>query len=109
MVVRLTQSLEMEEENGIAGLVLHRGHLVVTHYDHRYIYVYQAARFPACKHQVGLRDPLHMMTVTGGDNDYLVISDSHTRRLHWVPMLVEGAELKLGAVRTIQLDYKPCV
>ena len=77
---------------------------MVTHRDNNTFSVCQEARHSACKYQVrGLRDPCDMVTVKDGYNDHLVISDWYSK-LHWVPMLVEGAELKLGAVRTIHLD-----
>ena len=104
---RLTESLEMKCNPEITGLVRHKGHLVVTHRGDSSLYVYQAAHPTACEHQVGLSDPRHMVEVKDGDKDHLVISDFYGR-LHWVPMLVVGEELKLGAVRTIQLDYMPC-
>ena len=81
---------------------------MLTHDNYDNLYVYQVARATASKHQMpDLRRPWYMVTVKDGDNDHLVISDIDSM-LHWVPVLVEGAELKLGAVRTIQLDYEPC-
>ena len=106
--VRQRQGLDKGSKEGIAGLVRLRGHLVLIHHFDNIVCVYQEGRSPPRIHKVpDLRDPWHMVTVRDGDNDHLVISDSYRRRLNWVPMLVEGAEFKLGAVRTIQLDYRP--
>ena len=105
LVVR--QSLEMEKKKDIRGLVVLRGHLVVTQCEDSSLYVYQAGRSPVHKHQVrGLRRPCHILGVKDGKKDHVVIADTYNK-LHWVLVLVEGAELKLGAVRTIKLDYKP--
>ena len=103
--VRQAQILQMEDKTGVTGLVLHRGHLVVTHdYDNN-LYVYTEGRPPARKHQVpGLVDQCHMVGVT--DAGYLVISDSEGF-LHWVTVLVEGTEVKLGTVKTMKLNYTP--
>ena len=105
-IVEQPRSLEMEKKPEITGLVLHKGHLVVSHLNNT-LYAYPAARSPASKHMVsGLHEPWHMLKVTDGEHDSLVISDYHNT-LHWVTVLVEEKEINLGSISKINLDYIP--
>ena len=107
LVVRQAQRIEMENNNDLKGLVVYRGHVVVTHSKDDTLYVYRTGRSPIRKYQVtGLVDPYHMVGVIDTDNAYLVISDIN-HILHWVTILVEGTEVILGPCRTIKLDYMP--
>ena len=106
-VARQTLRLDIKENAWITGLVLHRGHLVVTLCD-EILHVYEAASLQPSEFWVpDLKDPRYMVALTDYKNHYIVISDSGNLMLHWLNALVVDGKIKPILVRTTHLSYVP--
>ena len=95
--------------NGISGIVAFHNHLMVVHYDHDVIYVYDdMMRLKTSVNVPGMRYPKGLCLVEGGAaTQHLVVADYGGQCLWWLRLESQTGQVRLGQPIKHNLGYQP--
>ena len=108
----ITKYYTRYQGHNISSLVLYKGHLIVSHYDHDVIYVYDEHMELGCSTKVsGMHDAwsLCLVNIDAG-SEYIVVGDCSGRCLWWLKIHEYTGGIKLVVEKKQALMYRPwCV
>ena len=95
--------------NGISGIVAFHNHLMVVHYRHNFIYVYDdMMRLKTSVNVPGMSSPFGLCLVEGGAaTQHLVVADYGGKCLWWLRLESQTGQVRLGQPIKHNLGYQP--
>ena len=109
---KITTFPTQRQRNGISGIVAFHNHLMVVHYCHDVIYVYDdMMRLKTSVKVPDMSNPLGICLVEGGAaTQHLVVADCGEQCLWWLRLESQVGQVRLGQPIKHNLGYDPwCV
>ena len=97
------------EDNIVTGIVSCHNHLMVTHYGHNVIYIYDEDKQLKSSVKVSGMSHPHGICLVQGDaaTQHLVVADYHGKYLWWLKVEKQAGQVKLGQPQKHKVGYRP--